>query len=296
PQPQPQPTDPEPADPGDVVDPQPADPQPDPEPEPVAEWLSLSHLEDGGWQLAGRLDADHGAIVETALREARDALFQRDGHRASGVDGLVEISNRSLDTITDPARRDRYRIHLHLDPDNTMIDGWGRRLPGWLRDLVCCDTILSTVNHHNGLAVSVGRTQRTIPERTRRLVVLRDRGCRVPGCATERVLQVHHIIHWDPHDGEGPTDTWNLICLCPRHHRMHHQGLLGISGNADQPNGLTFTDTHGRPIAPGPRPRPPTGPPPPPTGRYRHPLGERLQTRWVVFNPPRPTPTTTHTN
>ena len=148
--------------------------------------LSLWHLDDGRWELRGELDADHGAIVDAALREAQDALFQRDGVEASKVDALVEIANRSLDTITDIGRRDRYRVHVHLDVDNTMIDGLGYRLPDWLRDLICCDTIISTVHESGGIPVSVGRTQRTVPERTRRLVILRDRGCRVPGCNADR--------------------------------------------------------------------------------------------------------------
>ncbi|MGH9132493.1 MAG: DUF222 domain-containing protein [Ilumatobacteraceae bacterium] len=259
------------------------DRRPDDDPKP--ESVSMSHLAHDRWQIRGELDLDHGAIVDLALREAQDALFQREGCRITRADALVEIANRSLDTVTDPARRDRYRLHIHVDSDGDAVDGMGRRVPAWLRDLICCDTILSAVFESGGIPVSVGRSQRTIPERTRRLVVLRDRGCRVPGCAAERVLQVHHIIHWDPDDGEGGTDTWNLVCLCPRHHRMHHQGLLGISGNADDVHGLTFTDRHGTVLHPGPRPRPPTGPPPP-AARYRHPLGERLQMRWVTFNPP----------
>ncbi len=253
------------------------------------ESVSMWHLDDGRWELRGELDAEHGAIVDAALREAQDALFQRDGVKASKADALVEIANRSLDTVTDTARRDRYRVHVHLDVDNTMVDGLGFRLPDWLRDLICCDTILSTVLEQGGVPVSVGRTQRTVPERTRRLVILRDRGCRVPGCTADRVLQVHHIIHWDPDHGNGGTDTWNLACLCPRHHRLHHQGKLGITGNADDPHGLIFTDTHGRVMTPSAVARPPTGPPPQPAGHYQHPLGERLHMRWVSFNPPRTT-------
>jgi hypothetical protein len=263
--------------------------------EPV-ESLSMWHLDDGRWELRGELDAEHGAIVDAALREAHDALFQRDGVKASNVDALVEIANRSLDSILDVGRRDRYRVHVHVDVDNTMVDGLGFRLPDWLRDLICCDTILSTVFEQGGIPVSVGRAQRTVPERTRRLVILRDRGCRVPGCNADRFLHVHHVIHWDPDDGNGPTDTWNLACLCPRDHRLHHQGKLGITGNADNPHGLIFTDAYGRIMKPSPVARPPTGPPPQPAGRFQHPLGERLQMRWVSFNPPRATPTPTDTN
>ncbi len=152
--------------------------------EPV-ESLSLWHLDDGRWELRGDLDADHGAVLDAALREAHDALFQRDGVAVSKADALVEIANRSLDSIADVGRRDRYRVHVHVDVDNAMIDGLGYRLPAWLRDLICCDTIVNTVHEHGGIPVSVGRTQRTVPERTRRLVILRDRGCRVPGCADQ---------------------------------------------------------------------------------------------------------------
>jgi hypothetical protein len=109
-------------------------------------------------------------------------------------------------------------------------------------------------------------------------------------------LHVHHVIHWDPDDGNGGTDTWNLACVCPRHHRLHHQGRLGIVGDADDPHALVFTDVYGHVMHPAAVARPPTGPPPQPTGRYQHPLGERLQTRWVTFNPPSPPPTSADTN
>jgi hypothetical protein len=259
----------------------------DPDEVPRGESLSLCRGGDGRWRLRGELDADHGAIVDAALREARDAVFQRDGAIPGGVDALVEVAQRSLDTVGDLARRDRFRVHLHVD-DRGTTDGWAHAMPGWLRDLALCDATISAVFESEGIPVSVGRAQRSVPERTRRLVIRRDRGCRVPGCAAERVVQIHHLVHWDPEDGAGGTDTWNLIAICGRHHRMHHRGELGISGNADQPDGLVFTDRHGRVLAPGPRPRPPTDPPPAAVGRYRHPLGERLQTKWITFNPPPP--------
>ena len=133
--------------------------------------------------------------------------------------------------------------------------------------------------------MSVGRTQYQVPDRTRRLVLRRDRKCRVPWCNQTRWLQVHHIIHDQHH---GPTDTWNLAGLCPGCHRLHHRGLLGISGNADDPDGLTFTDGHGQVIDPATRPIKPTGPPPhSPVKPYEHPLGERLQ-RWAILFPDPP--------
>ena len=158
-------------------------------------------------------------------------------------------------------------------------------MPHWLRDMLLCDGTVSPVFTESARPVSVGRTQYQVPDRTRRLILQRDRKCRVPWCNQTRWVQVHHIIHDQHH---GPTDTWNLAGLCPGCHRLHHQGKLGITGNADHPDGLTFTDAHGQVIDPATRPIKPTGPPPHgPTKPYEHPLGERLQ-RWAILFPDPP--------
>ena len=73
---------------------------------------------------------------------------------------------------------------------------------------------------------------------------------------------------------------------------MHHQGRLGISGNADLPTGtpgaVTFTDTRGHRLRPAANPAAPTAPPPPPAGNYTHPIGERLDRSAIHFNEPHP--------
>ena len=94
------------------------------------------------------------------------------------------------------------------------------------------------------------------------------------------------IIHWA---NGGPTDTNNLIALCNKHHRTHHQGLLGITGNADNPTGVKFTNRHGQPIrASGARPQPPgeQSATKQAATPYRPALRERLESRWQHFNPP----------
>jgi hypothetical protein len=247
------------------------------------------HWDDNGrFHLHVDTDADTGAIIETALTEARDTLFHNGHPNVNWLDALRELCNRSLDTITEPARRDRYRINIHLDTTgntSNAVDAVGRRLPEIIRRHLTCDGLLTPIFIADGLPLSVGRTQRIVPERTRRQVILRDQGCRVPGCGATRFLEVHHIIHWED---LGVTDTPNLICLCPHHHRLHHRGKLGITGNADLPDGVVFTNRAGNPIAQsGTKPKPPVAPPPEPVGTYRHPLGERLNSRWIYYNPPR---------
>jgi len=254
----------------------------EPDPQPTGEdreRLSTSTTDDGRWRINGELDLDRGNIIDNALSEARDSLFERGHTDATWADALVEIAQRSLDTVPSDSRRERFKTWVHLDAntgDTTLTAGW--RIPISVRDRVLCDGQIQPVWEREGVPFSVGRTQRIVPDRTRRIVELRDRGCRVPGCTADRFVEIHHIIHWL---NGGPTDTWNLVCLCPKHHRMHHQGRLGITGNADDEHGLTFTDWKGRAIGSNGQPSLPTGPPPKPDQPYQHPCGERLDLNWV---------------
>ncbi len=240
--------------------------------------------EDGRFHLHVDGDQLTGMIIDQALSEARDLLFQRGHAAATWYDALVEALQRSLDGVTSPERRHRWRINVHLHTDGRCTDDTGFHLPDAITRYVTCDGTLSPVFYANGIPLSVGRSQHIVPDRTRRVVILRDGGCAVPGCGCDQHLEVHHIIHWE-HD--GVTETWNLLALCPHHHRLHHQGTLGITGNADVPGGVTYTDADGRVIsASGARPEPPGGPPPSITGTYQHPLGQRLDMKWVSFGTP----------
>ncbi len=87
---------------------------------------------------------------------------------------------------------------------------------------------------------------------------------------------------------DGLTETANLAPACGRCHHLVHRGKIIITGNADEPDGLTFTDEHGRTLIRYPVPTPPTGPPPEPAEPFRHPTGERFDTRWLWFKPPPP--------
>jgi hypothetical protein len=264
----------------------------------TAGWMWWGVGDDGRFRLNVECDQLAGMTIDAALREARDHLVQNGHRNVCDTDAFVEMAQRSLDTIADPQRRERFRINIHLrTPAATgtatatgtgtgtgCTDDHGTAMPDAIRRYITCDGLMSPVFIHNTIPISVGRTQRTIPLRTRRIVLLRDQGCRVPGCTITHHIEVHHIVHWED---DGPTDTWNLIALCPRHHRMHHRGELGITGNANDPDGITFTNRHGRVIGTtGARPKPPGAPPPPPAEAYQHPLGERLDTRWLYFNPP----------
>jgi hypothetical protein len=263
---------------------------PEPKAPPVGESVTMGPNRHGQWECKLRLDPERGAVFEAALAAMRDELFHDNGgSKVTWADAAVELAHRGLDS-TAAARRERFRINLFVDfdsdgrPTTTWSDG--ARVPDAIRDLLGCDGTITPITRINGYPVNVGRTQRIVPDRTRRIIEHRDQKCRVPWCPHKRWLQIHHIIHWTD---DGPTDTANLIALCGACHRQHHHGELGITGNADDPDGLTFTDRNGRVIDPATRPAKPTGPPPRPRHPYRHPDGGRMQRDALHFSPLRRT-------
>jgi hypothetical protein len=272
--------------------------------------------DDGRWWARISLAADEGAVVEEALTTACDRLHRTvrraaveraaaEGRPTRGTDAelgvarigwadaLVGMAHSVLGTNAASATTGaRPTVHLHLEkPGPGCGEAWraelhcGPPLPTWLRRYLLCDCDVELAWTDDGIPVSTTRHHRTPPRRIRRLIEKRDGyRCRVPGCDSTLWLQVHHVVHWED---DGETVTWNLCCLCAHHHRLHHQGFLGITGNADRPDGLTFSDRHGLVLDPAGHPRAPT-----PAeiaalatpARYDGPTGERLWRDAVAFN------------
>lgn len=220
-----------------------------------------------------------GALVEQAIREAKDALFTAGNSEATLADGLVEVAHRSLAAVSEPSRAKRYQVLVHLDTDGQSWLHKRGTLPQHVADRYTCQGQLIPVWHTDGKPVAVGRAQRIVPERVRRLIEDRDKGCRYPGCHSTGYLEVHHKTHW--RDG-GPTDPSNLLCLCSYHHDEHHRGSFTINGDPERIDGLTF-HLRGWIVSstlPEPPPRPDRPPP-----HWRGPTGEPLHTRWLTFTP-----------
>lgn len=105
---------------------------------------------------------------------------------------------------------------------------------------------------------------------TRRLLFVKDRACRFPGC--HAAVWFCDADHGRPHDQGGCTDPDNCGLLCRRHHRLK---TFTPWRWKRQPDGtIQWTDPHGwtwntEPIRyylphPQPQPQPEPQPPPPP--------------------------------
>ncbi len=175
---------------------------------------------------------------------------------------------------------------MHVDvKDRVAALHLGPLLSESERRYLTCDATCEVWFQRDGQVIGAGRTTRLINRRLRRALEHRHPPCAVPGCGATRALHAHHIRHWE--DG-GPTELVNLVLVCPYHHRLHHRGVITITGPADE---LVVTDNAGRPLSAGSLARPPTKPPPdvPPCPG---PSGERADWWWYQpFQPQEPPPT-----
>ena len=77
---------------------------------------------------------------------------------------------------------------------------------------------------------AICNVKRTIPAAIGSALLERDPTCVVPGCDQSRHLQ---IDHWQvDFADDGPTEWWNLVRLCPHHHRLKTDKLFRLEGGA----------------------------------------------------------------
>jgi hypothetical protein len=271
-------------------------PEPGPRPDPQPSISKTSNAELDFWKIA--LPHTDSATFEAALQSHCDALmaeWKRDRDNSGGhlppmptnVDAFMRLVETGWDT--EVARRphgQRTTVVVHLDiEDRIAALHLGPLLSDFERQFLTCDATCEVWFERHGQVIGCGRSTRTINRRLRRALEHRHPTCAVPGCGATRGLHAHHIRHWE--DG-GTTDLDNLVLVCPYHHRLHHRGIITITGDASH---LVVTDSDGHQLHPGSLARPPSSPPPtvaPCTG----PTGERADWWWYEPFQPQAPPTT----
>ncbi|MBJ7607973.1 MAG: DUF222 domain-containing protein [Candidatus Dormibacteraeota bacterium] len=194
--------------------------------------LNLTTNIDGALELAGLFDAEGGAVLRTAI----DALTRPlpGDQRISAqrrADALVELARRQLDGGVLPGAGGQ-RPHLNItvsagalrredDAPPAELEWVGPITADTVRRLGCDAVRCTLVLDERGSPLSVGRATRTISPALRRALIVRDRGCRFPGCdRPPSWTDAHHLVHWAD---EGDTEIKNLVLLCRPHHRFVHE-------------------------------------------------------------------------
>jgi hypothetical protein len=273
-------------------------PEPDSRPQPQPSITKTCGEEFSCWRIT--LPHDDAAKFDAALASHRDALFAEwkqdrgKGDRTSQncpplpttVEALMRLVQAGWDA--EAARRPHGHhttVVVHVDVEQRAAAlHLGPLLTDAERRFLTCDATCEVWFERDGEVIGAGRASRLINRRLRRALEHRHPTCAVPGCGATRGLHAHHIRHWE--DG-GLTELFNLVLVCPYHHRLHHRGVLTIAGPADD---LTVTDSCGRRLRAGSLARPPNLPPPavPPCPG---PTGERADWWWYEPFPPQPPPT-----
>jgi hypothetical protein len=275
-------------------------PEPDARPEPQAS-ITQSSDDEGFtcWRI--KLPRLEAAKFDAALASHQDALFAEwkldhgDGERASDqappLPTTVEAFMRLVDAGWDAeaARRPHGQhttVVAHVDVEQRAAAlHLGPLLSESERQYLTCDATCEVWFQRNGEVIGAGRATRVISRRLRRALEHRHSTCAVPGCGATRGLHAHHIVHWE--DG-GPTELVNLVLVCPYHHRLHHRGVITITGPADD---LIVTDSSGRQLSAASLARAPNRPPPA-VAPWPGPTGERADWWWYQpfqLQPPPPT-------
>jgi hypothetical protein len=120
------------------------------------------------------------------------------------------------------------------------------------RRLACDATIIPMVLGAHSEPLDVGRAKRLVTPAQRRALIVRDGGCRWPGCDRgPEWTDAHHIIAWI---FDGVTAVWNLVLLCRHHHVNVHE--FGYTIRLDDDTGIvSVTYPDGRPYELVSRPR-----------------------------------------
>jgi hypothetical protein len=216
-----------------------------------ARHLDAYYDEDGSLVGMFRLDADEGAAFLAGLTLGKDVLRgqKRSAERSaaeaqtkgaddcspeplrpkvSNADALALMVETMLaaDHHSDISRHERTLVVVHLNGDKAHIHD-GPNLSAETAKRMSCDACVCGVLLRDGTeTLELGRTQRLPNRAQRRALMVRDGGCRFPGCVERRYVEAHHVMHWT--DG-GATDLANLLLLCWHHHHAVHEGGFKMS-------------------------------------------------------------------
>jgi hypothetical protein len=218
----------------------------------TARHLDTYYDEDGSLVGMFRLAPDEGAALLAALTLGKDVLRdqKRSAERSAGMgapnlegddcspeplrpnvsnaDALALMVETMLaaDLHKDIARHERTMVVVHLDADTAHLHEGPNIATETARRMSCDACVCGVLMRDNLEILDLGRTQRLPNRAQRRALMVRDGGCRFPGCTERRYVEAHHVQHWI--DG-GPTDLANLVLLCWLHHHVVHEGGFRLS-------------------------------------------------------------------
>jgi hypothetical protein len=197
--------------------------------------LNGTHLSRVGnrWSLTSDLDGVDGAIHDAALNAAMDQPGEDDTR--SPAKRRAHASTRIHRFFLDHAE---LPVEGGEVPHLNIIIGWETIRAGAeallatrpsdtalsptdIERLLCEANISRVVLGPDSIPLDVGRATRTPSKALRRAVMIRDGGCRFPGC--DRKPSWCEVHHHDPWHAGGETKLETLLAGCDYHHHLIHK-------------------------------------------------------------------------
>jgi hypothetical protein len=193
-------------------------------------YLHLGEPVDGLVRIDGLLDAEGGAVLQTALNPFM--LPAKDDDRTPGqrgADALVELCRRGPGGEKADGAGPRPQLIITASVDTLAgICGApaarlesGATIPSATVQRLACDSTITRITGLGELDREIGRASRSIPAPTRRALAARDHHCVFNGCDRSPVwCDGHHLVFWTR---GGETALPNLALVCRPHHRKVHE-------------------------------------------------------------------------
>jgi hypothetical protein len=191
--------------------------------------VHLSDGLDGTGVLHGTLEPEAHQVVKAALRvgDCGDRSMTVPQRRAQA---LTDVCRFFLDN-QQGSRGGRHRPHVNvvLRYEDLMAELEGATdadgppvAARTVGQLLCDGNLHRVLVDAAGTILDYGRATKAVPVNLFNALVVRDRGCRFPGCDRPAAwTDAHHVRFWWT---GGPTSLDNLVLLCRRHHRLFHAG------------------------------------------------------------------------
>ncbi len=133
---------------------------------------------------------------------------------------------------------------LGLSEEPAELEGYGPVDDETARKLCAGASSFKRILTHpeTGAMISFGRDTYKVPADLKRMINIRDRCCRAPGC--NRSARFTELDHTKPWAAGGTTDYESVKGYCPKHHLL--KTACGWKDTQDKDGTVTFTSPAGR--------------------------------------------------
>ena len=105
----------------------------------------------------------------------------------------------------------------------------GDRIPACVARHLAENAHLQRVTQTGSRVLDLGTTARLASDDQYRALLVRDGGCRWPGCEIPAAwCEVDHLVPYPA----GPTDLINMVLWCSHHHHEKHRPGVHVLGDA----------------------------------------------------------------